>query len=325
MDNLPLIIKIFLGGVPMGKYVLKRIFASILTLWVVITLTFFLMKAMPGGPFDGEKKPPPQVLENLNAKYGLDKPVTTQYYMYIKNLLKGDLGLSIKYEGRTVNWVIKTFFPVSAKIGLLSVAFAVILGIYLGIVAALKQGKWQDSLCMLISLLGVTVPSFVLGTLLIIIFSVKLHILPPIGIDKPSNYIMPVIALGGYSLAFIARLTRSRLIEVIRLDYIRTAKAKGLSRGTVVFKHALKNSILPVVTYLGPLIAGILTGSFVVERIFGIPGLGSEFVNSINNRDVTNLLGVTLFYSTFLIVCNFIVDIAYVIIDPRIKLDNIES
>lgn len=306
----------------MAKYVIKRLFASIFTLWVVVTLTFFLMKAMPGGPFDGEKKLPPQVLANLNAKYGMDKPLKEQYTRYLKNLVKGDLGPSIKNEGREVTWIIKNFFPVSAKLGIASVLVAVIIGILLGITAALHQGKWPDSLCMFISILGVTIPSFVLGTLLIIIFSVKLGLLPAIGLKSPKYYIMPVIALSGYSLAFISRLTRSRLIEVIRQDYIRTAKAKGLSRSAIIYKHALKNSILPVVTYIGPLVAGILTGSFVVENIFGIPGLGSEFVTSINNRDITTLLGVTVFYSSFLIVCNFIVDILYVVIDPRIKLDS---
>lgn len=309
----------------MLKYILKRLLASIATIWIVITLTFFLMRIMPGGPFSSEKKIPPQIIANLEEKFGMDKPLFVQYKMYIKNLLKGDLGPSMKYEGRTVNWVIGYSFPTSAKLGIVAVIVSLILGIYMGIVSALNQGKWPDYVCMILATLGVTVPSFVLATLLILLFSVKLGWLPVIGFDGPKNYIMPVIALGGYSIAFIARLTRSRLIEVVQQDYIRTAKAKGLSRNVVIYKHALKNSLIPIVTYLGPLIAGILTGSFVVERIFGIPGLGGEFVNSINHRDYTTLLGVTVFYSTLLIVCNFIVDILYVVIDPRIKLDNLEA
>lgn len=308
----------------MVKYILKRLFASIVTIWVVITLTFFLMRLMPGGPFDGEKKVPPQIKANLEEKFGMNKPLVVQYGIYLKNLLKGDLGPTMKYEGRTVNWVINYSFPTSAKLGAVAVIVAVILGVYMGVVSALNQGKWPDYLCMILATLGVTVPSFVLATLLILLLSVKLQLLPVVGFDSAKNYIMPVIALGGYSIAFIARLTRSRLIEVVKQDYIRTAKAKGLSRNTVIYKHALRNSLIPIVTYLGPLVAGILTGSFVVERIFGIPGLGGEFVNSINHRDYTTLLGVTVFYSTLLIVCNFIVDILYVVIDPRIKLDSLE-
>lgn len=309
----------------MVRYILKRFLASLVTIWVVITLTFFLMRIMPGGPFDGEKKVPEQIKANLEEKFGMNKPLMVQYGMYLKNLLKGDLGPAMKYEGRTVNWVIDYSFPTSAKLGAVSVIVSLVIGVYMGVVSALNQGKWPDSVCMILATLGVTVPSFVLATLLILLFAVKLQWLPVIGFDGPKNYIMPVIALSGYSMAFIARLTRSRLIEVIRQDYIRTAKAKGLSRNTVIYKHALRNSLIPIVTYLGPLIAGILTGSFVVERLFGIPGLGGEFVNSINNRDYTTLLGVTVFYSTLLIVCNFVVDILYVIIDPRIKLDSVEA
>lgn len=305
----------------MSNYIVKRIFASFITLWIVVTATFFLMHAMPGGPFDGEKKLPDQVKANLEAKFGLDKPIMQQYGLYLKNLLKGDLGPSIKYEGRTVNEIIKYSFPASAKIGSVAILFSLIVGIYMGIIAALNQGKWQDNLCMIIATLGVTVPSFVLATFLILIFSVKLKLLPPVGFDGPLNYIMPAIALGGYSLSFIARLTRSSLLDVIRQDYIRTAVAKGLSKKTVIFKHALRNALIPIVTYMGPLIAGILTGSFVVEKIFGIPGLGREFVQNITNRDYMAIMGVTVFYSAFLVICNLVVDILYAFIDPRIKLE----
>lgn len=304
----------------MVSYIIKRFFYSIITLWVVVTVTFFLSRAIPGGPFDQDKKLPPQVLENLKRKYHLDKPLSEQYGMYINNILHGDLGPSMKSEGRTVNDIIGYSFKASAKLGIVAVLFALIVGIYLGIVAALNQGKWQDGLCMVISTLGVTIPSFVMATLLIYIFSLKLNILPPIGFEGPKYYIMPAVALGGSAMAFIARLTRSRLLDVVRQDYIRTAKAKGLKRQVVIYKHALKNSLIPVVTYLGPLIAGVLTGSFVIETMFGIPGLGREFVTSISNRDYSTIMGVTIFFSAFLILCNFIVDILYVIIDPRIKL-----
>lgn len=306
----------------MPKYIAKRILSSIITLWVVVTLTFFLMHAIPGGPFTSDKKLPVSVENNLKAKWGLNKPIMIQYALYLNSLLKGQLGPSMRYEGKTVNEVISTSFPASAKLGVCSVLFALIIGVYMGITAALHHGKWQDSVCMIIATLGVCIPSFVLGTSLIYLLAVKTNLLPAVGFDGPLNYIMPTISLGSYSMAFIARLTRSSLLENIRQDYIKTAIAKGLSRRTVIYKHALKNSLIPVVTYLGPLVAGVLTGSFVIESIFGIPGLGREFVQSISNRDYTTTLGVTVFYGGFLIICNFIVDMLYVVIDPRIKLEN---
>lgn len=306
----------------MLNYIVKRVFASIVTIFVVISLTFILMHKIPGGPFDGEKKLPPQVEANLKQKFGLDKPLHEQYIMYLKNLANGDLGPSMSYEGMTVNDVIEYSFPASAKLGVVSVIFALIVGLYLGVTAALKQGKWQDSVTMIIATLGVTVPSFVLATFLIYVFALKLGWFPVIGFEGPENYVLPVIALGGYSMAFIARLGRSSFLDVVRQDYMRTAKAKGLSRSTVIYKHGLRNALIPVITYIGPLVAGILTGSFVVESLFGIPGLGGEFVRSITNRDYTTILGVTVFYSTFLIMCNLVVDILYGIIDPRIKLED---
>lgn len=305
----------------MLNYFIKRLIASLLTLWVVITATFFLMRLLPGGPFTGEKTLPPKIMENLEAKFGLDKPVHIQYFMYFKDLLRGDLGPSMKYQARTVNEIIEKSFPASARIGGVAVATAVVIGTWMGIVSALNQGKWPDRLSMVFATFGVTVPSFVIATLLIYVFTVKLKLLPSIGLDGPKNYIMPVIALAGYSIAFIARLSRSSLLDVVRQDYIRTAKAKGLSNTVVTYKHALRNSLIPVVTYVGPLVAGILTGSFVIEKIFGIPGLGREFVQSITNRDYTLITGVTVFYGAFLIACNFLVDILYAVIDPRIKLE----
>ena len=305
----------------MLKYITKRLFSSVVTIFIVITATFFLMHAMPGGPFDSEKKLPPAIKANLEAKFGLNKSLGQQYTTYLSNVVHGDLGPSMKYEGRTVNEVIAYSFPASAKLGLCAIAFALILGLFMGLVAALKQGKWQDNLCMFISILGVTIPSFVMATLCIFLFAVKLRWLPAVGFDGPKYYILPAIALGGYSTAFIARLSRSSLLEVIRQDYIKVAKAKGLTKRKVIFKHALRNSLIPIVTYLGPILAGVLTGSFVIETLFGIPGLGREFVQSIGNRDYTTTLGVTIFYSTFLILCNLVVDLLYVIIDPRIKID----
>lgn len=309
----------------MFKYILKRLFYTLLTIWVVITLTFFMMRAMPGGPFDSEKMTP-EAKANMEAKYGLDRPLMEQYTMYLKNLvINQDMGDSMKYTGKEVSDIISYSFPASAKVGIISVVIALVIGVLLGILSALKQGKWADNVCMLLATLGITIPSFVIAAILIYIFAVSLGVLPATGFGEPKHYIMPVIALSGYSMAFITRLSRSRLIEVLKADYIRTARAKGLSENKIIFKHALKNSLIPIVTYIGPLIAGVLTGSFVVEKMFAIPGLGRELVASVTNRDYTVLLGVTVFYCTFLIICNFIVDIMYVIIDPRIKLENNEA
>lgn len=305
----------------MLKYIAKRLFASLITLWLVISLTFILSHIIPGGPFTSEKKLPASVEANLKAEYHLDKPLPVQYVIYMGNLLKGDLGPSIQYEGRTVNQIIAYSFPTSAKLGIVAIIFAVALGMYLGVLSALHQNKWQDSMSMIIATMGVTIPSFVLATLLIYLFSIKLAWLPAVGFDGPANYIMPVLALGAFPMAFITRYTRSMLVDVMKQDYIRTATAKGLSQKVVIYKHALKNSLIPIITYLGPLVAGVLTGSFVVESIFNIPGLGREFVNSISNRDYTTILGVTVFFSAVLILCNFVVDIIYMLVDPRIKLD----
>ncbi|WP_370773210.1 ABC transporter permease [Clostridium sp.] len=304
----------------MLKYIGKRILTSIVTIWAVITIVFFLVRIMPGGPFEGEKITA-EMKEVLNEKYGLDKPVGEQYVIYMKGLLKGDFGQSMKYKGRQVVDTIKNGFPKSAQVGAVAIIASVVVGILLGVVAALNVNKWPDRICMIIATLGITIPSFVIGSLLIFIFTVKLGVLGATGLSKPSNYIMPVIALSGSSMAFITRLTRNKLIDVLKSDYIRTAKAKGLSGGTVIFKHALRNSLIPVVTYLGPLTAGVLTGSFVVEKIFAIAGLGNEFTLTITNRDYTALLGVLAFYCTFIVICNLVVDLLYVVVDPRIKLE----
>lgn len=309
----------------MAKYILKRIATSIITLWAVITITFFMLRLLPGGPFTGERNIPEAIMQNLEVKYGLDKPLFEQYGLYLKNLLQGDLGESMKYAGKEVSEIISYSFPSSAKLGVVVISIALIFGITLGIIAALKYNSWPDSLCMVLATLGVTIPSFVLATVLMYIFGVKYKLLPVTGLNSSVSYILPALALGGYSIAFISRLTRSKLLETLNSDYIRTARAKGVSGFKVIVKHALRNTLIPIITYLGPLIAGILTGSFVVEKIFAIPGLGREFVNTISNRDYTVIMGVTVFYSSILIICNLLVDLLYGIIDPRIKLDDIKQ
>lgn len=309
----------------MIKYILKRLCISLATIFIVITATFFLMRLMPGGPFDGEKVMLPEIKASMEAKYGLDKPLGEQYVKYLKDLIKGDLGPSMKYKGRTVQEIIGYSFPSSAKLGAVAIFVSLVLGVLLGILAALKYNKWPDSLCMVLATLGVTIPGFVIATLLMYVFGVKLRLVEITGLNSWKSYILPSVALAGYSIAFISRLTRSKLLEVLKSDYIRTAKAKGVSGSRIIFRHALRNTLIPIVTYLGPLVAGILTGSFVVEKIFAIPGLGREFVTTIGNRDYTTILGVTIFYSALLIICNLIVDIMYVFIDPRIKLENVDG
>lgn len=304
----------------MARFLANRTISMLITLFLVITITFFLMHAIPGGPFTREKPLPPAVIEALEAKYKLDQPLWKQYLDYLKGVVTFDLGPSFQRVGVTVNQLIKEGFPASAKIGSGAVLLVIVLGIPLGIISALKQNKWQDQVVMIIATLGVTIPGFVMATLIIYFFSSKLGWLPSHGLTTWKHMIGPVIALGGFSLSFVARLTRSSMLEVLQQDYIRTARAKGLSEFVVVAKHALKNALIPVVTYIGPMIAGILTGSFVIERIFAIPGIGKHFVESVGNRDYTVLMGITIFYAAFLILMILIVDILYGFIDPRIKV-----
>lgn len=303
----------------MARYIAKRVLLSVFTLWLVATITFFLMFMVPGGPFLSEKTPSKATLEALNRKYGLDQPVIVQYKNYMINFIQGEFGESLKQRGRTVQEIISTGFKVSAKVGGLSILVALFIGVPLGCIAALNRGKWLDNTIILIATCGIAVPSFVVSTVLMIIFSVKLNLLPTYGLTSWRHYIMPVIALSFYPTAYISRLMRSSMLEVLGQDYMRTARAKGLSQFWILFKHALRNAILPIVTYLGPLLAYTLTGSFVVEKIFTIPGLGNEFISSIINRDYTMIMGTTIFLAALLIVLNLLVDIAYKIIDPRIK------
>ena len=302
-------------------YILKRVLLAILTIWVVITITFFVMHAVPGGPFVGEKATTPAVQAAMEAKYGLDQPMPVQFVKYLGSLLHGDFGPSYKYTGKTVNDFIATGAPVSAKLGLVTLVFVLLTSIPMGILAALKNGKWQDMLLMAIATIGVTIPSFVIASVLIYVFSFKLNVLPTFGLDSWKSYILPVIAMGGYSVSYLARLMRSSLLEVMGQDYIRTARAKGLTEFAVVTKHALRNALIPVITVLGPTVAGLLTGSFVVEKIFAIPGIGYYFVNSVTQRDYTTIMGVTIFFAAFLMAMVLLVDIFYCLIDPRIKFD----
>ncbi len=304
----------------MLKYIAKRIGLAIVTIWAVATITFFLTNMVPGGPFLSEKAISPQATAALEAKYGLDKPLFQQYLTYIGDALHGDLGDSLKQRGRTVADIILTKFPVSARVGGISVLVALTLGIPLGCIAALKRGKFTDSLISVVATCGIAVPSFVICTVLLYFFGVKLGVLPTLGIGTWKHYIMPVMALSFYPTAYIMRLMRSSMLDVLGQDYMRTAKAKGVSGFVSLFKHALRNAILPVVTYVGPMLAYTVTGSFVVEKIFTIPGLGGEFIRAINGRDYTLIMGTTIFLATLIIVMNVVVDIVYKLVDPRIKL-----
>lgn len=301
-------------------YIIKRIFNAFIVLWIVITITFFLMHAIPGGPFTAEKSLPPYVLHSIEERYKLNDPLYKQYGDYLCNLVQGDLGPSFKYPGRSVNDIIKDGFPVSFKLGIEAILIAIIIGIPAGILAGVKKDKWQDRAVNFFTTLGVAVPSFVVAALLIYVLSTKLHLLPAAMWNGWRYEIMPALALSGMPMSFIARLTRSSMLDILLQDYIKTARAKGLSWSKVLIKHALPNSLIPVVTYLGPMTASILTGSFVIETIFAIPGLGQYFVTSIYNRDYTVILGVTIFYSVIVIVLNMVVDLLYPLLDPRIKI-----
>lgn len=304
----------------MGKYILKRLGIAVVTIWLIATLTFFLMNMVPGGPFLSEKAVSPAAMAALEAKYGLDKPLSQQYLTYMGDALHGDFGDSLKQRGRTVASIIATKFPVSARIGGLAVLTAFCLGVPLGCISAMNRGKLGDSVIIVIATCGIAVPSFVICTVLMYTFGVKLGWLPTLGLNSWKHYIMPVAALAFYPTAYITRLMRSSMLDVLGQDYMRTASAKGVSRFASLFKHALRNAILPIVTYLGPLLAYTVTGSFIVEKIFTIPGLGGEFIGSITNRDYTVIMGTTIFLATLMILMNVAVDIVYKLVDPRIKL-----
>ena len=314
----------------MFKYVLKRLAYSIVTLFVLVALTFFLQHMLPGDPFIGDKALPEATMEALRAKYGLDKSLPEQFLIYLGNCLRGDLGLSIQ-NNRPVTTIIYESFLVSFDLGIRAIIFALILGVFLGTVAAIKRGKAIDTVCMFIALVGVSVPSFIMASLLQYFLGLQLTtalkgagmsaMFAATGWEAPNSKILPVLALGFGSLAQISRLTRTSMLDVLGQDYIKTARAKGLSQGAIIWRHALRNAIMPVVTVLGPITAGVLTGAFVVENIFAIPGLGKYFVTSIQVLDYTMISGTTIFYGAFLILANLVVDLVYGVIDPRVKLE----
>ena len=293
---------------------------GVLSIFIVATLTFFLMNLVPGGPFVAEKSISKEAQAALEAKYGLDKPLLERYATYMTDFVKGDMGLSLRQRGRTVSDIIFSKFPVSAKLAGFAVAVAVLVGIPLGCLSAYNRGKLGDNIIIVFATCGIAIPSFISSVVLLYTFGSKLNILPTVGLNTMSSYIMPVTALAIYPTAYITRLMRSSLLDVMGQDYIRTAKAKGLSNFKILFKHALRNAVLPVVTYVGPMLASLMTGSFVVEKIFTVPGLGRDFVSAINQRDYTLIMGTTIVLATLIITANVIVDILYKIIDPRINL-----
>ncbi len=303
----------------MIRFILRRILLSIPVIFLVATTTFFIMRLAPGGPFMSERAIPPEIQANIQAKYGLDQPLHVQYVRYLTNLLHFDLGPSYKYPDRTVNEIILEGFPVSLQLGFFALLFALVLGIPAGIVAAVHRGKAADHLTMGLILFGISVPTFVIGPLLIFVFSLTLYWFPPALWGEPANIVLPAVTLGMPYSVYIARLTRTEMIEVLQQDYIRTARAKGASEFRVLWRHALNGSLLPVVSFLGPAVADLVTGSIVVETIFAIPGLGRFFVESAFSRDYTTVLGTVLFYAVLLIAANLVVDILYKFLDPRIE------
>jgi len=302
------------------RYISWKFVYLLISMFVLASATFFLMKAIPGDPFMSEKAVPPEIKAKLLAHYGLDQPVIVQYGNYLKNLLQFDFGMSMKRQHLTVVGIIGTSFVYSLQLGIVSLVVSVILGLALGMIAALHHRKFFDDAAMVLAVLGVSVPNFVLASMLQYVLGVKLGMFHVAGLNGPFDFVMPTIALSALPIAFIARLTRSSMLEVLNADYIKTAKSKGLPGTLIMMRHALRNGILPVVTYLGPLTASVITGSVVVEQIFGIPGLGKYFVESVSNRDYTLIMGITLFYGIILMATRFLTDVAYGFIDPRIKL-----
>lgn len=303
----------------MLRYIFKRVVSSFITIWFIMTLTFFLMKAIPGDPFSSEKMADPVIIENMKAKYGLDRPLSEQYIKYLSDYAHGDFGISFMKKGLTTNDIISSGFPYSLRIGVWASAIVLVIGVFFGIVAAMRQNKLVDRILMILSTLGATIPSFVFATGFLFVFSKILGVVPSYGVNSWKGYIGPVVVSALFSLAYVVRLMRTSTLDVLNQDYIRTARAKGLPEWKVLGKHVMRNAILPVVTYIGPMFAALITGSFVVEKVFGIPGIGNLFTNSILNRDYTLIMGITVFFSVILVICILVVDILYVLIDPRIK------
>lgn len=302
-------------------YILKRLLLALLTVWVVITVTFFVMRAVPGGPFLGEKALSEETVAALEKKYGLDKPVTEQYVTYLKDIVtRLDFGPSLKDRGRSVLEIMLTGMQVSLRLGLIAAIFATVIGIFLGAVAALRRNRLPDKVIMVVVTAFVSMPSFIIGTLLLLLFSTTLRWFPANGAAE-GGLVLPIVTLTLYPAAYITRLTRSSMLDVLGQDYIRTARAKGVGGRKIVFGHALKNALIPVITYLGPMLAHIVTGSLVVEQIFAVPGIGREFVNSITSRNYPLIMGTTILLATLIVVMNLLSDILYKAVDPRIKLE----
>ncbi|RUT47943.1 ABC transporter permease [Paenibacillus anaericanus] len=304
----------------MARYIANKLFYTLVSLFILISATFFLMKAIPGNPFMSEKKVPVAIQERLYEQYGLNKPVYQQYFKYLGDIAQGDFGISMKKINQDVSTIIGDTFTASLKLGLVAIVVSVIVGVTLGLLAALYHRRLIDNIAMVVAVLGIAVPSFVIASLLQFVFSSKLHMFPTMGFKGPMYYVLPVTALAAQPIAFIARLTRSSMLEVLHADYIKTAKAKGLRWYAILFKHVIRNGILPIVTYLGPMTANIVTGSVVIEQIFGIGGIGKQFVQAIGVRDYPVIMGITIFYGILLMVARFLTDVAYVFVDPRIKL-----
>ena len=303
----------------MGRYIAKRIMLAILTIFIICAITFFLMHAIPGGPFSSEKALSEATIKALNERYNLDKPLLTQFFLYLKELMKGDFGVSLK-NGREISAIIGESFPLSARLGLSAMVVALLGGTVFGCTAALTRNRLPDRIIIFFSTLMTAAPSFVLATLLLLVFSIQLKLVPVWDANNHS-YVLPVIALSAYPMAYITRLSKTSMLDALGQDYIRTAKAKGVSRGKVIFKHALRNSLIPVITYAGPQIAYIITGSMVVETVFTIGGLGSKFVTAITNRDYTLIMATTIFLATLMVVATLICDLLYKAVDPRITYD----
>lgn len=303
----------------MVRYVVKRVLLALLTILIICSLTFFAMHAVPGGPFNSEKALDPITVEALNERYGLNEPVPVQFVNWMKGILQGDFGVSLK-NGREISDIIGESFPISAKLGLMAMAVAMTLGILFGSTAALMRNKLPDRIIVFFSTLFTAVPSFVLATMLLLVFCITLKWVPVWTANTP-NYVLPVIALAAYPMAYITRLSKTSMLDALSQDYIRTARAKGVSRGKMIFKHALRNSMIPVITYAGPQIAYIITGSMVVETVFTVGGIGSKFITAINDRDYTMIMATTVFLATIMVIANLLCDLLYKAVDPRIKFD----
>jgi len=304
---------------PMLNLIIKRLLQSLITLFLIITFSFFMMRVAPGGPFDSERRLPPEIEANIKAKYNLDQPLITQYLNYLSDISKGDLGLSFRYQNYTVNELIYEGMKVSFTLGSLALLFAVLIGVPFGILGSQKEESILDHLIVSTTILGISIPNFVLGPVLVMLFAIIIPIFPAGGLDSVGSYVLPVFTLSIYYLSYITRLTRIGFVGIKRREFILTARAKGLSEPVIIFRHMLRGGILPLVSYLGPAAAGIITGSIVIEKIFNVPGIGQHFVQGALNRDYTLVMGVVVFYSTLIITFNFLIDLVYLALDPQVK------